>query len=180
MSPDEEDAPADWREDRVRAARLGRNPTVLLRMRTGWAVIGDTQHLPGYCVLLHDGAADRLTDLPRGERAAFLFDLALLGEAVEQVCGERDPAFSRANYEVLGNSLHHLHGHVHARYSWEPGRRRVGPVWLYGAERFAAEHALGPRHDGLRAALSAALETVTREAYAPGTPGSAPPEAPVP
>lgn len=150
MSPQRagHDAPADWRDDRVGAARRGRNPTVLLRMRTGWAAIGDTQHLPGYCVLLHDGAADRLTDLPRAERAAFLFDLALLGEAVEQVCGERDPAFSRANYEVLGNSLHHLHAHVHARYFWEPDHRRKGPVWLYGAERFAAEHALGPHTMG--------------------------------
>ncbi|WP_017537583.1 HIT domain-containing protein [Nocardiopsis halophila] len=173
MTPGGGEELADWRADRVGSARRGENPTVLLRMRTGWAVIGDTQHLPGYCVLLHDGSADRLTELPRRDRAGFLADLSLLGEAVEAVCSARDAACTRANYEVLGNAMHHLHGHVHARYRWEPEHRRSGPVWLYGPERFAPEHALGPRHDGLRAELAAALRAITAEAYAPGTPGSA-------
>ena len=35
------------------------------------------------------------------------------------------------NYEVLGNSMHQLHAHVHARYAWEPERFRQGPVWRY-------------------------------------------------
>jgi hypothetical protein len=47
----------DWRADRIQAAREGRNPTVLRRLRSGWAVIGDHQRLPGYCLLLHDGEA---------------------------------------------------------------------------------------------------------------------------
>lgn len=51
--------------------------TVPARMRTGTAVFGDTQQLPGYSVLLHDGDADHLTDLPRPERLAFLEDLML-------------------------------------------------------------------------------------------------------
>lgn len=60
------------------------NPTVLTRMRTGWAVIGDTQHLPGYCLLLHaERGIDHLTDLLRAQRVDFLFDLSLLGEAVQ-------------------------------------------------------------------------------------------------
>jgi hypothetical protein len=32
---------SDWRDDRVGAARRGENPTVLARLRTGFAVIGD-------------------------------------------------------------------------------------------------------------------------------------------
>ena len=39
---------------------------VMARMPTGFAVIGDTQQLPGYCVLLYEDAMiDHLTDLPR-------------------------------------------------------------------------------------------------------------------
>ncbi|WP_285498324.1 HIT family hydrolase [Actinomadura sp. NBRC 104425] len=158
-------ADPDWRRDRVGAARRGENPTVLWRMRTGWAVIGDTQHLPGYCVLLFDGDADHLTDLPRAQRADFLFDLALLGEAVQTVCQARCQGFWRINYEVLGNSWQHLHGHVHARYLWEPDELRSGPVWRYGAVRYAAEHRLGPQHADLRVDLTAALKTITDEAY---------------
>lgn len=154
---------SDWTVDRIGAAERGENPTVLTRMATGWAVIGDTQHLPGYCLLLYHGEADHLTDLPRRERAAFLIDLSLLGEAVQRVCSNRDPAFTRINYEVLGNSWHHLHGHVHARYRWEPDEYRRGPVWRYGNDRLAAEHRLGPQHGDLRAQLTAALTAVMSE-----------------
>lgn len=39
-----------WKDDRIGAAQRGENPTVLLRLSVGFAVIGDTQFLPGYCV----------------------------------------------------------------------------------------------------------------------------------
>lgn len=150
----------EWHADRRGSAAAGTNPTVLCRMTTGWAVIGDTQHLPGYCVLIYDGDADQLTELPRPRRVAFMTDLVLLGEAVETVCRAADPGFRRINYEVLGNTWAHLHGHVHARYDWEPAALRVGPVHLYGAERSAPEHALGPRHDRLRAAITETLSAM--------------------
>ncbi|MEW9519302.1 HIT family protein [Streptomyces tubercidicus] len=154
-----------WKEDRIGAAERGENPTVLARMRTGFAVIGDTQHLPGYCLLLYVGNANHLTDLPRRERARFLLDLSLLGEAVETACGERDTAFRRLNYEVLGNSWEHLHGHIHPRYGWEPPHLLHGPVWRYGEERTAPEHRLGPQHENLRADITHALKGILSEAY---------------
>ncbi|MGW7172258.1 HIT family protein [Streptomyces xanthophaeus] len=154
-----------WTHDRLGAAERGENPTVLAQMRTGWAVIGDIQHLPGYCLLLYAGPANHLTDLPRAERARFLLDLSLLGEAVETVCGQRDPEFRRLNYEVLGNSWEHLHGHVHPRYHWEPPALLHGPVWRYGEQRTAPEHRLGPRHKDLQLDISHALGGVLRDAY---------------
>jgi len=63
-------------------------------MRSGFAVIGDTQHLPGYSLLLTDDpSADHLTDLEWERRKAFLFDLSLLARrwkkpAVHTGCGE--------------------------------------------------------------------------------------------
>ncbi|MET9212869.1 MULTISPECIES: HIT family protein [unclassified Nocardia] len=164
MTGDQVDtADDDWRRDRAGTAAAGTNPTALCRLTTGWAVIGDTQHLPGYCVLIYDGAADQLTDLPRPERIAFMADLVVLGEAVERACRAADPAFRRINYEVLGNTWTHLHGHVHARYEWEPADLRAGLVYLYGAERTAPEHALDARHDDLRAAITAALGEILAE-----------------
>ncbi|MFJ6795046.1 HIT family protein [Streptomyces sp. NPDC091268] len=148
---------AHWTDDRIAAAERGENPTVLARMETGWAVIGDVQRLPGYCLLLYGGRARHLSELPRPERGRFLLDLALLGEAVEAVCAGRDPRFRRLNYEILGNSWEHLHGHVHPRYHWEPEPFLRGPVWRYGDERLRPSHRLGPRHDGLRQDLARAL-----------------------
>ncbi|MFC7479652.1 hypothetical protein ACFQX7_05905 [Luedemannella flava] len=136
-------------------------------MRTGWAAIGDTQYLPGYCVLLADAPdVDHLLDLPRSAQVDFLTDMALLGEAVFHACNGLDPAFRRVNYEVLGNSMRQLHAHVHARYAWEPEQYRLGPVWRYPDDlREAPEHLLGEQHDGLRDAITIELERVMRDAY---------------
>jgi diadenosine tetraphosphate (Ap4A) HIT family hydrolase len=72
---------------------------VMSSMSSGFAVIGDTQHLPGYSLLLiDDPLVDHLTDLDWERRTSFLFDLALLGEAVEQACRPR--GLRRMNYEI--------------------------------------------------------------------------------
>jgi hypothetical protein len=55
----------DWREDRIGSALRGENPTVMARLPGGFAVMGDVQGLPGYCVLVTDDPAiDRLTAAP--------------------------------------------------------------------------------------------------------------------
>jgi diadenosine tetraphosphate (Ap4A) HIT family hydrolase len=139
----------------------------MARMRSGFAVIGDTQHLPGYSLLLTDSLdADHLTDLPRRAREDFLLDLSLIGEAV--FAATRDNGARRINYEVLGNSWPHLHGHVFVRYDWEPSDMLRWPVWRYPNElREAPEHAYDEaRHGELRAAITAELTRIMREAYA--------------
>lgn len=139
----------------------------MARMRSGFAVIGDTQHLPGYSLLLAaDPRANHLTDLDWESRGRFLFDLSLLGEAVEQVC--RTDGLRRINYEILGNSIPTLHGHVHPRYDWEPAERIGGPVWRYPkAVRNDPRHAYSDaRHGDLRAAITAALRRVIERADA--------------
>ena len=156
----------DWREDRVGAAHRGENPMVMARMKSGFAAIGDTQHLPGYSVLMcAEGSVDHLTDLDLPDRADFLLDLSLLGEAVESAC--RDRALRRMNYEILGNSMPWLHGHVHARYDWEPPDKIGMPVWCYPeAERNAPEHAYSDaKHGELRARITTELERVMAAAY---------------
>jgi diadenosine tetraphosphate (Ap4A) HIT family hydrolase len=156
----------DWRDDRVGSALRGDNPLVMARMRAGFAVIGDTQHLPGYSLLLTDDpAVDHLTDLGREHRMQFLFDLSLLGEAVQRAC--RDGGLRRINYEILGNAIPVLHGHVHPRYEREPPDRITGPVWRYPkAERNAPEFEYSNEKYGeLRATITAELETLMAEAY---------------
>jgi diadenosine tetraphosphate (Ap4A) HIT family hydrolase len=157
---------SDWRDDRIGSAHRGANPMVMTRMRSGFAVIGDTQHLPGYSLLLSDDlAANDLTDLDWRRRADFMFDLSLLGEAVELACAAHD--LRRVNHEVLGNSMARLHGHVHARYTWEPPTRVGWPVWCYpAAERDASEHAYNDAaHGELRAAITGQRQRLMTAAY---------------
>ncbi len=150
---------SDWRGDRIGAALRGENPTVLARLPGGFAVMGDVQWLPGYCVLLTDNPeAERLSDLPKAEQTAYLGSMALLGAAVERACRERDPAFRRVNLEILGNTDAFLHAHVWARYAWEAPELVTRPVWLYPVEKWRdPTTALGPQHDELRAAITGYL-----------------------
>ena len=150
---------ADWRSDRIGSALRGENPTVLSRMPAAFAVIGDVQWLPGYCVLLSDEpSATRLSDLSPDERTAYLDSMARLAAAVEDACAAADPAFRRVNVEILGNADDFLHTHIWPRYGWEPDDMIRRPVWLYPPEKWRDPSlALGPRHDALRAAITANL-----------------------
>jgi diadenosine tetraphosphate (Ap4A) HIT family hydrolase len=156
----------DWRKDRVGSALRGENPTVIRRLEAGFAVIGDVQFLPGYSVLLvAEPGVDRLCDLPRGRRTAFLAGMDLLGEAVERACRRLDPRFRRVNLEILGNTDAFLHAHVWPRYDWEPTDLVGGPVWLYPRERWTdGQFALGPRHDPVRAEIGAELDRLSSAA----------------
>jgi diadenosine tetraphosphate (Ap4A) HIT family hydrolase len=152
---------SDFRQDRVGTALAGTNPTVLRRLRAGFAVIGDVQHLPGYSVLITDTpGADQLTDLPVERQRVFLDDLALLGRAVAAVCARRDPQFRRINLEIQGNTDAFLHAHVTPRYEWEPVDIVGWPAALHHwtGRVDPEEHALGPQHDELRAELVAEID----------------------
>jgi len=146
----------EWRDDPIRAAQRGQNPMVMARMPSGFAVIGESQQLPGYSLLLCDDPdVNHLTDLPRERRVQFLADFALLGEAVTEAC--RDHGLRRINYEILGNQAACLHAHVHARYEWEPPDLVLRPVWFY-EDRLDPAHAYSDeRHGALRAAITDAL-----------------------
>ena len=41
-----------WQDNRIQAAIDGTNPMVMAELPGGFAVFGDVQFLPGYCVLL--------------------------------------------------------------------------------------------------------------------------------
>jgi diadenosine tetraphosphate (Ap4A) HIT family hydrolase len=144
-----------WRRDRIGSARAGTNPTVLGKLPQAYPVIGDTQFLPGYCVLLvDDPGIDRLSDLPRAQRLEFLDSMDILGTAVEAACRASDPGFRRMNYEILGNTDAYLHAHLFPRYEWERPEHVGRPVWLYDpGEFYGPAAALGPAHDDLRARI---------------------------
>ncbi|PVG81644.1 diadenosine tetraphosphate hydrolase [Nocardioides gansuensis] len=149
----------DYKADRVGSALAGTNPTVLARLDAGFAVIGDNQHLPGYCVLISDDpGADQLTDLDPARQLVFLQDMAVLGRAVAAVCSRRDPQFRRINLEIQGNTDALLHVHVTPRYEWEPADLVGWPAALHHWEgRVEQRDALGEEYADLRAALIAEL-----------------------
>ncbi|MEZ5229772.1 MAG: hypothetical protein R2710_24870 [Acidimicrobiales bacterium] len=115
--------------ERVDAARRGENPTVICRMPSGWAVLGDHQFLLGYSLLLPDPVVDHLTDLDHAGRAQYLTDMARIGDALH-ACTDT----FRVNYEILGNGDAALHAHIFPRHLTEPDQYRRAPVWAYPTE----------------------------------------------
>lgn len=112
--------------ERVALARAGNSPWLITRMPSGWAVIGDVQFLPGYCLLLSDPVVPSLNDLSLEARGQFMQDMARIGDALLEATG----AF-RINYEILGNSEPELHAHIFPRYMTEPEEKRRMPAWFY-------------------------------------------------
>ena len=136
---------------RVAACRAGADPTVIARLPSGWAVMGDPQVLRGYCLLLPDPVVPHLNALPPEGQAAFLADLARVGQAVLEVTGAL-----RINYAMFGNLEPALHAHVHPRFADEPEPLRTAHPWAYD---WAAARRFDPAQDGaLLAALRARLE----------------------
>jgi len=98
----------------------------MCRLRSGWAVIGDVQFLPGYSLLLSDPVVPSLNDLTENARKEFLLDMTLIGDAILEATGAQ-----RINYEILGNTEPELHAHIFPRYTSEPEEHRRMPAWFY-------------------------------------------------
>lgn len=135
---------------RVALARNGANDKVICRMPSGWAVMGDVQFLPGYCLLLPDPVVASLNDLDADARATYLLDMARLGDAVLAATGAL-----RMNYEILGNSEPELHCHLFPRYATEPDDKRKMPVWFYDWK--TATPYAEAQHGGLRTKIAQML-----------------------
>ncbi len=112
--------------ERVEQTRRGKNPTVICRMPSGWAVLGDSQFLRGYSLLLPDPVVPDLNALDTPGHTRFLLDMTLLGDALLEVTDA-----ARINYSIFGNTDAALHAHVTPRYKSEPEKLRCGPPAFY-------------------------------------------------
>lgn len=134
---------------RIARIKAGHDPQLIARLTSGYAILGNQQPLDGCCMLLPDLPADllagsscpptptHLNDLPPRARAAFLTDLALLGDAVIDATG-----CERLNYLMLCNQVPELHGHVIPRSAHEdPAKRLMDP---FAAYEFAAARKADP------------------------------------
>jgi diadenosine tetraphosphate (Ap4A) HIT family hydrolase len=134
--------------ERVSQAQRGQNPTVIGRLESGWAVLGDAQFPRGYSLLLPDPVVGSINELEGEQRAQFLTDMVTIGDALLAVTGAY-----RINYEIQGNGDPALHAHIFARYLTEDSERRKGPVWMYDAALRNSERFDPGAHAALQRAL---------------------------
>lgn len=111
---------------RVKMCQEGVNPYVVTKVNSGWVVLGDTQFLYGYTLLLPDPVCHSLNDLSADQRKTFLYEMSIIGDALLHLTDS-----IRINYEILGNSEPALHAHIFPRYSTEPVELSGIPAWFY-------------------------------------------------
>jgi diadenosine tetraphosphate (Ap4A) HIT family hydrolase len=110
----------------VEACRAGSHATLISRMPSGWAVMGQPQFLRGYSLVLPDPVVPHLNAMAPALRDQFLSDMAKLGDAVLVATGAL-----RINYAMFGNVEPALHAHVVPRFTDEPPTLRTAHPWAY-------------------------------------------------
>ena len=118
--------------ERVDLANQGKNQTAIIKLKSGWVVLGDNQTLPGYCLLLSDPVTETINDLNIIARKQFLFDMTIVGDALIKTVNPRI-----INYSILENKDRALHAHIHPRYNWENINYKEKPPFIYNFQNEA-------------------------------------------
>ena len=113
----------------VEAARAGLEPALICGVPSGWVVLCTMQYLRGYCILLPDPVVPSLNDLTYQQRASYLCDMSIVGDALLEVTGAY-----RINYAIMGNSDQVLHSHIVPSYLTEPEKYCLNTPWSYPQE----------------------------------------------
>jgi len=109
--------------ERIESIKNGTNPYFIKEMETGYAVLGDHQYFKGYSLLLCKIHASELHELEKPFRLKFLEEMSQVAEAVWKVYQPQ-----KLNYELLGNTIQHMHWHITPRYKNDP--MPTQPLWL--------------------------------------------------
>ena len=112
--------------ERVAMANRGENKTAIIKMKSGWLVLGDNQIIPGYCILLSDPVVESINVLDKERREQFLMDMTIVGDVLLKTLNPQ-----LINYMILGNSDKSLHAHIHPRYEYEREEYRKRPPFIY-------------------------------------------------
>jgi diadenosine tetraphosphate (Ap4A) HIT family hydrolase len=108
---------------RVAMANAGKHPSAIIKLKSGWVVMADTQPVEGYCLILSDPVVKDLNAMSEAGRAQYCLDMTRVGDALLAIQGA-----ARINYETWGNLDPALHTHIVPRYTTEPEDKRTLPV----------------------------------------------------
>lgn len=121
----------------VASCQAGENPRAVGKMRSGWVILGESQFLTGYCLLLPDPVVPHLNAMEPADQLEFLSDMCKVGDVLMQLTDA-----VRVNYAMFGNQEPALHAHLVPRYDSEPEPLRTATPWSYNwaeAPQFSVE-----------------------------------------
>ncbi len=83
------------------------------------AILAPDQYYKGYTMVVSKTHAVELYELPERQSAQYFQDMVAVAKAIAAAFKPR-----KMNYEVLGNTVGHLHWHLFPRYEWDPNPKR--------------------------------------------------------
>ena len=108
--------------DRISLIREGKNEYFVAELETGFIVLGDHQLFQGYTLFLCKEHKQELHQLDTEFRKLFLWEMSEVAHAAFSAFKPR-----KMNYELLGNTDHHMHWHLFPRHEDDPLPNRT--VW---------------------------------------------------
>ena len=137
------------------AAAIRDNPLFIAELSESFAILGENQGCPGWCVLVTKEHAEHLAEWPIPRQARLFDDVARTAAAIRTAfptsgIGNAPP---RINYECLGNQVSHVHWHIIPRHANDPTPRLA--VWGWTPDQLRGE--MTPAD---RAALAARLRAL--------------------
>ena len=86
------------------------------------AILAPDPYDKGYTMVVSKTHAVELFELPERQSTQYFRDMLAVARAIATAFRPR-----KMNYEVLGNTVGHLHRHLFPRYEWDPNPKR--PTW---------------------------------------------------
>lgn len=145
--------------ERIEQIKQGINPYFVEELETGYVVIGDYQFFRGYTVFLCKEHKRELHELEPHFRKQYVWEMSVVAEAVFDAFKP-----NKLNYELLGNTDHHMHWHIFPRHANDPLPNRT--VWNIDKELRNAESAKPDQNTltDLKSELKKSLDQIRKKA----------------
>lgn len=136
--------------------QIGSNPSLLCELDMSYAMLGENQGCPGWCVLLLKDHHEHVANLPLDKQLSLFDEVSRIAAAIRAVfpTSGKDGLPPRINYECLGNLVPHIHWHIIPRHADDPDPTKA--VWHWPEQQLKGAMTPTQRADlitKLRAAL---------------------------
>jgi diadenosine tetraphosphate (Ap4A) HIT family hydrolase len=109
--------------ERIKLIKEKKNPYLVKEMETGYVILEDYQFYKGYTIFSCKEHKKELHELNPDFRKKFLEEMSEVAEAVYKTFKPK-----KINYELLGNTVSHMHWHLIPRYKNDLNPKR--PIWV--------------------------------------------------
>ena len=107
---------------KIEQIKTKKNPYFVKELKTGFVVLEDYQYYKGYVLFLSKIHARELHELDGKFLDNFLKEMSFVAKTVSKTFKPQ-----KLNYELLGNSMPHLHWHIIPRYRNDLNIKQ--PIW---------------------------------------------------